>query len=187
MMLRPQDSIPFIRRISSEYHRRSSFMREPSSSSEVPELDQSVSSPGNSSLMARDDASSPQMSYAGDSFANASACEDASSLAARLPKPRKGPVPGDQDVMMSDLLRGGSNVDAPEHMAFSVPNAYVGFELACRQPNKLTSLLPSQPFPLASSLPPPIGLSENGPAHDFVKTTFSKREPRNLMAVGLVD
>ena len=142
-MLRPQDSIPFIRRISSEYHRRSSFMREPSSSSEVPELDQSLSSPGNSSLMARDDASSPQMSYAGDSFANGSACDDASSLAAQPRRPRKGTAPGDQDVILSDLLRGGRNVDAPEQMAFSVPNAYVSTGSVHRRPPKLMLPLPS--------------------------------------------
>ena len=111
--LRPQDSIPFIRRVSSEYPRRPAFAREASTTSEVPDLDRSISSPGNSSLLS-DEAMSPLLRaydpVVVDSLGRSSV---------------SAPTEHDVDLLTSQLLQTSKDVSTPREMAFSVPDAYV--------------------------------------------------------------
>ena len=111
--LRPQDSIPFIRRISSEYPRRPGFVREASTTSDVPELDRSISSPGNSSLLSDEMASPLIRAY--DPVVVDSVGRSSSSHAHEQ----------DLDMLTSQLLRTSKDVATPREMAFSAPNAYV--------------------------------------------------------------
>lgn len=157
--LRPQDSIPFIRRISSEYTRRPAFAREASVASDVPDLDRSISSPGNSSLLS-DEPMSPHM-------------RPIDPLVFDADMASTGPSPSltDADAIVSDGLLF-AKAEEPRQMAFSMPDAFVSPYCAIDM-HALTNI--SQPFPRDVGLAaqePTIG----GAVHSFVRTVFGRRE-----------
>lgn len=158
--LRPQDSIPFIRRISSENPRRPGFRRDASTASDVPELDRSFSSPGNSSLLC-DEPLSPLPR----------AC-DPVVVERDSPWSAARGASTDPDALVSDMLASEKS-EQPREMAFSMPDAFVSAHAPSGQ---IVLNAAQQPFPRAQ-LPNAVP-SGDGPdkatAHSFVKTIFSR-------------
>lgn len=127
--LRAQDSIPFFRRISSEY-RRPQFDQQGSPASEtLPELDRSVSSPCHSSLMTEDvsDMHSVQDNV---TVVDALECRTQSNAGSinNLPIP-------DLDAITSEMLRQGKDVTTP---LVQPRTPEVGAYVSMRQPSPMS-------------------------------------------------
>lgn len=122
--LRAQDSIPFFRRISSEYRRPQFEQQDSPASDTLPELDRSVSSPCHSSLLTAD---ASEMDYGHDTVTIVEAIE----MRAQGPEPYPGGSPmSDMDAMTSEMLRQGKDVTTPLVQA-SPTDAYVSTNHVC--------------------------------------------------------
>lgn len=109
--LSPQDSIPFLRRISSEYQRRPVVAREESMSSDnVPDLEHNLSSPGTSILH---DEALQDLAFT------------AVAPSEKNPRPVKNLHVIDLDVATSAMLRNGHDFGDPIDIAASLSNAFV--------------------------------------------------------------
>lgn len=105
--LRAQDSIPFFRRISSEYRRPQFDQQDSPASDTLPELDRSVSSPCHSSLMTEDVSER-------DSVQDNVTVVDALECRSQGTNGSMGnlPIP-DLDAITSEMLRQGKDVTTP--------------------------------------------------------------------------
>lgn len=116
--LRAQDSIPFLRRISSEYRRPQFDQQDSPASDTLPDLDRSVSSPCQSSLLNEDVNDT-------DSIQDNVTVVDALECRSQAPNGSISnlPIP-DLDVITSEMLRQGKDINTPLVPA-SASDAYV--------------------------------------------------------------